>query len=94
MYLTMICDIYYIGYFFVQLNIHMHDKGLDCVMILEILITAGSITFQSYIFITQVIMSKDDDAPLSGKLEIAVFVVYGMTSLVWICLAIWAFTLE
>ena len=94
MYLTMICGICYIGYFLVQLNIHMYDKGVDCVMILGILITAGSITFQSYIFITQVIMSKDDDAPLSGILEIAVFAVYGVTSLVWVCLSIWAFTLE
>lgn len=94
MYLTLICGICYIGYFIVQLSIHMYDKGLDCVLIQGILITAGSITFQCYIFTTQVLMSKEDDAPLSGTLEIAAFVVYGVTAFVWGCLATWAFTLE
>ena len=42
-------------------------------------IPIGSFAFQSYILITQVFMSKDDDLPLSSGLEIAAFVVYGVT---------------
>ena len=41
------------------------------------------VVFQSYILITKVLLSKDDDAPLSGGLEINAFVVYGITALLY-----------
>mmetsp|Transcript_64481 Transcript_64481/g.77425 ORF Transcript_64481/g.77425 Transcript_64481/m.77425 type:complete len:311 (+) Transcript_64481:156-1088(+) len=45
-----------------------------------IVIYGGSFVFMSYILITQVMMSKADDPPLSGGLEIAAFVVYGIVA--------------
>ena len=38
--------------------------------------------FQSYILITEVLLSKDDDAPLSGGLKSAAFGVYGITAII------------
>ena len=44
-------------------------------------LATGIVVFQSYILIAEVIMPKDGDAPLSGGLEIAAFLVYGISAL-------------
>ena len=41
----------------------------------------ASISFQIYLFITEVIMSTDDDASISWGLKIAAFVIYGINAL-------------
>merc|ERR1719223_2469077 len=83
MWLTMICGVCYIGYFVFYLGKQMLEDGLDWQpLLLFSTLAAGSVVFQSYILITEVILSNDDDAPLSGGLEIAAFVVYGITALI------------
>ena len=72
----------FIGYFVFDLGKQMLEEGLNWQRILLVTLPAGSVIFQSYILITEVILSNDDDAPLSGGLEIAAFVVYGITALI------------
>ena len=93
MWLTILCGVCYIGYFVFFVVKDMLEEGLDCVSLLystpsvgSVLLyltpSVGSVVFQSYILITEVLLSNDDDAPLSGGLEIAAFVVYGITALI------------
>ena len=84
MWLTMICGVCYIGYFVFSLGKVMLEDwqyGYWESLLYTVLPAVGSVVFQSYIFITEVILSKDDDAPLSGVLEIAAFAVYGVSAL-------------
>jgi len=77
MWLTMICGVCYIGYFAFDLGKQMLEDGLNLVQsFLFSTPSVGSVVFQSYILITEVSLSNDDDAPLSGGLEIAAFSVY------------------
>jgi len=78
MWLTMICGVCYIGYFVFALLKH----GLQLQPLLFSTLPVGSVVFQSYILITEVLLSNDDDAPLSEGLEIAAFLVYGITALI------------
>ena len=83
MWLTMICGVCYIGYFPFSLGKVMLEDwqyGYWESLLYTVLPAVGSVVFQSYILITHVILSKDDDAPLSGGLEIAGFIVYGITA--------------
>ena len=82
MWLTMICGVCYIGYFVFDTVKIMLKEGLSWVNLLFSTLAAGSVVFQSYILITEVLLSNDDDAPLSGGLEIAAFVVYGISALI------------
>merc|ERR1719223_1585969 len=82
MWLTMICGVCYIGYFVFDLGKQMLEEGLNWQRILLVTLPAGSVVFQTYILITEVLLSNDDDAPLSEGLEIAAFLVYGITALI------------
>jgi len=80
MWLTIICGVCYIGYFVFDWVKDMLKQGLrlglDWGMLLLAAVPAASVVFQSFILITEVILSNDDDAPISGGLEIAAFSVY------------------
>merc|ERR1719223_959825 len=82
MWLTMICGVCYIGYIVFDTVKIMLKGGLSWVNLLSSTLPVGSVVFQSYILITEVLLSNDDDAPLSGGLEIAAFVVYGISALI------------
>ena len=80
--LTIMCGLFYIGSFVFTVGTDMMEKRRHWQIPLVASLAAGSGVFQSYILITEVILSKDDDVPFSGGLEIAAFVVYGTTALV------------
>ena len=76
MYLTLICSVCYFAYLLVMfIRRELHK---ECIVVVTASIPIGIFVFQSYILITQVFMSTDDDPPLSGGLEIAAIVVYGV----------------
>jgi len=56
----------------------------SCFGVMLFNLALGGAIFQIYILFTKVIMSKDDDAPLSGSLQIAAFVVYAFTASIMI----------
>ncbi len=83
-FLTVICGVCYIVHIAIIVGKDALEDGLralDPLFIVFVVLGVGSVVFQSYILISQVILSKDDDAPLSGGLEITAFVVYGITAL-------------
>ena len=82
MWLTTFCGICYVGYFVFFICGALLEEGLGCIKVLFMLIPATSGAFQGYILLTQVILAEEDDPPLSGGLEIAALVVYGVTALV------------
>ena len=83
MYLTMVCGICYIGYFVLDWGREALKDRLRCTNILFMLVPASSAAFQGYIMVTQVLLSKDeDDVSLSGVLEIAALIVYGVTAFI------------
>lgn len=78
--LTSICAICYTGYFLSIGCKNMFRIGMDVIGFLLMLSAAGSVAFQSYILIAEVIISKDYNTPLSGTLEMAAFAVYGVSA--------------
>ena len=90
MYLTIICGLIYIGYFIFDWGSVILNEDKDCSITLTVL-PAASASFQIYILVTQVMMSNEDDAPLSGTLKFAAVIVYGVTALVLGGFTIYAF---
>jgi len=90
-YLTVTCGLVYILYY-VKLVIKelwgfidewaLGTLDFDCCGVVGYLFFAvlplGSAIFFMYILATEVIFAQDDDPPLSGELEVAAFVVYGI----------------
>jgi len=83
-YLTVTCGLVYILYI-VELLIdewvHGYISGVGIVLVYAVLPLASFVFFM-YILATEVIFAQDDDPPLSGELEVAAFVVYGITAFI------------
>ena len=96
MWLTIVCALCYIGYLVLVGLIGNCLKGVSGIFsfLLMGLLPAGSAIFQVYILVTEVLLSKDDDHPLSGGLEIAAFVVYGITAVLFGGLTILSFAVR
>ena len=95
MWLTMICGVCYIG--LIVYNViedNLKRRGQVFFFLNFGLLPGASAIFQVYILITEVILSKDGDPPLSGGLETAAFVVYGITAVVLGGGSVWMFTIR
>jgi len=85
-YLTVTCGVVYILYIvkgFID-DLSGGTFNFDCGGVVHALLYAvlplGGVIFFMYILATEVIFAQDDDPPLSGELEVAAFVVYGITA--------------
>ena len=85
-YLTVTCGVVYILYLvkviignWVAGKIGCNFDDVVGTLLLAVLPVGGFIFFM-YILATEVIFAQDDDPPLSGELEVAAFVVYGITA--------------
>ena len=86
-YLTVICGLFYIWTFVKFVIRHCVNGNLfdwscvDVVLTISVTVLAvGGATCLMYILATEVVFARYDDPPLSGKLEVAAYVVYGITS--------------
>jgi len=83
-YLTATCGLVYILYFVKRVDDRLSGGTLDCcgvvVYLLYAVLPLGGAIFFMHILATEVIFAPDDDPPLSGELEVAAFVVYGITA--------------
>jgi len=71
-YLTITCGVIYSLYFVKMAIFEFSYETLK--------LPLGGVIFFMYILATEVIFAQDDDPPLSGELEVAAFVVYGITA--------------
>lgn len=67
------------------------SQGMDCNRVRMLYFLAGSVVFQIYILVTQVLGRKEGDEPLSGGMETAAFAVYVVNAVFWGGLAVATF---
>jgi len=91
MYLTIASGLCYMIYFILGWVRIFRSEGMDCNRIQRSYFITGSVVFQVYFLITQVVLREEDDGPFSGGLEMAAFAVYIVNVVFWGGLALVSF---